>query len=111
MYTSSYFSYDGYTLLYKFYDSLKFQSLEKKFACYLRFDIAKCFSSIYTHSISWAVKGKTYSKENAGRASPFDDQFDKYIRNMNEGEETNGIIVWSPEFSRDFAEIILQKEN
>lgn len=106
MYTSSYFSYDGYTLLYKFYDSLKFQSLEKKFACYLRFDIAKCFSSIYTHSISWAVKGKPYSKENAGKQS-FDDQFDKYIRNMNEGE-TNGIIV-GPEFSRVFAEIILQK--
>ncbi|CAK1814981.1 DNA-binding protein [Vibrio crassostreae] len=106
MYTSSYFSYDGYTLLYKFYDSLKFQSLEKKFGCYLRFDIAKCFSSIYTHSISWAIKGKLYSKENAGKHS-FDDQFDKCIRNMNDGE-TNGIIV-GPEFSRVFAEIILQK--
>ncbi|MEZ8205238.1 antiviral reverse transcriptase Drt3b [Vibrio splendidus] len=105
-FSSSYFSYDGYTLLYKFYDSLKFQSLEKKYSHYLRFDVAKCFDSIYTHSISWAVKGKLFSKEHAGQYS-FDDQFDKVIRNMNDGE-TNGIII-GPEFSRIFAEIILQK--
>ncbi|MCG9746272.1 antiviral reverse transcriptase Drt3b [Shewanella sp. Isolate8] len=105
-YGTSYFSYDGYTLLYKFFSSLKFQAVEKKYTNFLRFDVAKCFSSIYTHSISWAIKGKSFSKINAGSYS-FDDQFDKIIRNMNEGE-TNGIIV-GPEFSRVFAEIILQK--
>lgn len=105
-YASSYFSYDGYTLIYKFYNSLKFQSLEKKYSHYLKFDIAKCFNSIYTHSISWAIKGKKYSKENAGSYS-FDDEFDRVIRSMNDGE-TNGIII-GPEFSRIFAEIILQK--
>ncbi|MEL4431103.1 antiviral reverse transcriptase Drt3b [Shewanella mangrovisoli] len=105
-YGTSYFSYDGYTLLYKFFNSLKFQAIEKKYTNFLKFDVAKCFSSIYTHSISWAVKGKLFSKINAGSYS-FDDQFDKIIRNMNEGE-TNGIII-GPEFSRVFAEIILQK--
>jgi hypothetical protein len=105
-YGTSYFSYDGYTLLYKFFNSLKFQAIEKKYTNFLRFDVAKCFSSIYTHSISWAIKGKVFSKTHAGSYS-FDDQFDKIIRNMNEGE-TNGIIV-GPEFSRVFAEIILQK--
>lgn len=105
-YGTSYFSYDGYTLLYKFFNSLKFQAVEKKYTNFLRFDVAKCFNSIYTHSISWAIKGKAFSKVNAGSYS-FDDQFDKIIRNMNEGE-TNGIIV-GPEFSRVFAEIILQK--
>jgi len=105
-YGTSYFSYDGYTLLYKFFNSLKFQAVEKKYTNFLRFDVAKCFSSIYTHSISWAIKGKAFSKINAGSHS-FDDQFDRIIRNMNEGE-TNGIIV-GPEFSRVFAEIILQK--
>lgn len=105
-YATSYFSYDGYTLLYKFFDSLKFQSIEKKYTRFLKFDIAKCFNSIYTHSISWAIKGKEFSKDNIGSYS-FDCQFDYIIRRMNENE-TNGIII-GPEFSRVFAEIILQR--
>ncbi|VAC50151.1 putative DNA-binding protein [Enterobacter hormaechei] len=104
-YSSSYFSYDGYTLLYKFFNSLKFQSIEKKFSYSLRFDIAKCFSSIYTHSISWAIKGKVFSKENLSSNS-FDSKFDHLLMRMNDNE-TNGILI-GPEFSRVFAEIILQ---
>ena len=104
-YSSSYFSYDGYTLLYKFFNSLKFQSIEKKFSYSLRFDIAKCFSSIYTHSISWAIKGKAFSKENLSSNS-FDSKFDHLLMKMNDNE-TNGILI-GPEFSRVFAEIILQ---
>lgn len=104
-YSSSYFSYDGYTLLYKFYNSLKFQSIEKKFSYSLRFDIAKCFSSIYTHSISWAIKGKKFSKETLSSNS-FDSKFDHLLMKMNDNE-TNGILI-GPEFSRVFAEIILQ---
>lgn len=104
-FSSSYFAYDGYTLLYKFFSSLKFQSIEKKFSYSLKFDIVKCFNSIYTHSISWAIKGKKYSKENIASLS-FDDKFDTIIRKMNDNE-TNGIII-GPEFSRIFAEIILQ---
>lgn len=104
-FSSSYFSYDGYTLLYKFFNSLKFQSLEKKFSFSLRFDIAKCFSSIYTHSISWAIKGRRFSKENISSDS-FDSKFDHLLMKMNDNE-TNGILI-GPEFSRVFAEIILQ---
>lgn len=104
-FSSSYFSYDGFTLLYKFFNSLKFQSIEKKYSYFLRFDIAKCFSSIYTHSISWAIKGRLYSKDNISSNS-FDGKLDTIIRRMNDNE-TNGIIV-GPEFSRIFAEIILQ---
>jgi hypothetical protein len=103
---SSFFSYSGYTLIYKFYDSLKFQSLEKKYKYFMKFDIAKCFNSIYTHSISWAVKSKSFAKENRELKS-FDGEFDKLMRLANEGE-TNGIIV-GPEFSRVFSEVILQR--
>ena len=105
-YSSSYFSYKEYDFLYKFYDSYKFHRLEKKFKKLLRFDIAKCFPSIYSHSIGWAVKGKEFSKNNTTTSS-FENKFDKLMQWSNYNE-TNGIII-GPETSRIFAEIILQK--
>jgi len=106
MYSSSYFAYKKYNLLFKFYDSYEFLRLEKKFKNLLRFDIAKCFDSIYTHSISWAVKDKSFSKANTNKKS-FEDDFDKLMMKSN-FNETNGILIGS-EVSRIFAEIILQK--
>ena len=102
---SSYFAYKKYNLLYKFYESYEYQGLEKKYSHLLRFDISKCFDSIYTHTIAWAVKNKSYAKSNNGFS--FENQFDKVISNSNHGE-TNGIII-GPEVCRIFAEIILQR--
>ncbi|MGN6537638.1 MAG: antiviral reverse transcriptase Drt3b, partial [Mesorhizobium sp.] len=67
-------------------------------------DISKCFSSIYTHSISWAVKGTEHTKDNL-RAMSFSSEFDKLMQRMNYNE-TNGICI-GPEVSRIFAEMIL----
>lgn len=106
IYSSYYFSYKKYNFLYKFYDSYEFLRLEKKFKHLLRFDIAKCFDSIYTHTISWAVKDKTYAKENINKKS-FESDFDKLMCASNYNE-TNGILIGS-EVSRIFAEIILQR--
>lgn len=105
-YASSYFSYNKYNFLYKFYESYEYHRIEKKFNFLMRFDVSKCFSSIYTHSIAWAVKDKSYAKENHGGMS-FEARFDEIIRNSNHGE-TNGIII-GPETSRIFSEIILQR--
>lgn len=104
--SSSYFTYKDYDFLYKFYDSYKFHRFEKKFKKLLRFDIAKCFPSIYSHSIAWAVKGKEFAKKNVSTSS-FENKFDKLMQWSNYNE-TNGIII-GPETSRIFAEIILQR--
>lgn len=104
--SSSYFTYKTYDFLYKFYDSYKFHRFEKKFKKLLRFDIAKCFPSIYSHSIAWAVKGKEFAKKNVSTSS-FENKFDKLMQWSNYNE-TNGIII-GPETSRIFAEIILQR--
>jgi len=106
MYSSSYFAYNKYNLLFKFYDSYEFLRLEKKFKHLLRFDISKCFDSIYTHTISWAVKDKAFAKANVGIQS-FEADFDTLMQKSNYSE-TNGILIGS-EVSRIFAEIILQK--
>lgn len=103
---SSYFSYSKYNFLYKFYESYEYHRIEKKFNFLMRFDISKCFGSIYTHSIAWAVKNKNFAKDNHDKIS-FENKFDEIIRNSNHGE-TNGIII-GPETSRIFSEIILQR--
>ena len=103
---SSYFAYNKYNFLYKFYESYEYHRIEKKFNFLMRFDISKCFDSVYTHSIAWAVKNKSFAKDNHNGVS-FENKFDEIIRNSNHGE-TNGIII-GPETSRIFSEIILQR--
>lgn len=75
----------------------------------MRFDIQKCFDSIYTHTIAWATQGGkvAYKKTFEGRdSSTFGGIFDTIMQRLNYNE-TSGIVI-GPEFSRIFAEIILQ---
>lgn len=104
-YASSYFYYSKFNQLYKFVDSTEFLELERRFPFLKRFDVKRCFASIYTHTISWAVKGKEFAKDNQGPS--FDSDFDQLMMVANYNE-TNGIVV-GPEISRIFAEIILQQ--
>lgn len=105
-FSSSFFVYKKYNFIHKFYDSYEFHNLEKKYDKLFQFDISKCFPSIYTHSIAWAVKNKEYAKKNK-HAYSFERRFDSLMQNAND-QETHGIII-GPEFSRIFAEIILQR--
>lgn len=102
----SYFSLKRYNLLDKFYNSNELVRLESRFRLLKTLDVSRCFFNIYTHSITWAVKGKKYSKDEAGKYS-FEGRFDNLMQKSNYNE-TNGIVV-GPEISRVFAEIILQK--
>lgn len=102
----SYFRYEKYSNIYKFYDSPEFVSLESKFPILLRLDIAQCFESIYTHSIPWAVLGKNGAKVDRGRHH-FGNKLDRLMQRLN-FDETSGLPV-GPELSRICAEIILQE--
>lgn len=103
--SSSYFKYKKYPFLYRFFESYEYHKLEKQFHSMLQVDVSKCFPSIYTHSIGWAVKNKRLAKSKS--KGSFDDEFDNLMQITNY-RETNGIII-GPEVSRIFAEIILQK--
>lgn len=104
----TFFSYKKYTNIYKFYEDYRYHRAEKKYNFLFKFDIAKCFDSIYTHSISWAVLGLDTVKENVDVSKKnYSGIFDKFVQYANYGE-TNGILI-GPEFSRIFAEIILQR--
>lgn len=105
--TPSFFSYLGYDRLYKFFNSRDYFSLEKQFSILSTLDVSKCFDSIYTHSLSWAVKCKEFTKNHVQVSSTFAQDFDEAIRHGNHNE-TNGIPI-GPEASRVFAEIIFQE--
>jgi hypothetical protein len=103
----SFFVYKDYSNVYKFYESFIYHHCEKKFNKLLKLDITKCFDSIYTHSIAWAIFGKdTAKKDIKATNKTFAGEFDKFMQTINY-RETNGIII-GPEFSRIFAELILQ---
>ncbi len=103
---SSYFAYRGVNRLHKFFDSSDYLKFEKKYSSMWMIDISKCFDSIYTHTIAWAVKSKSFAKKNIDIKSSFGQVFDTLMQRCNDNE-TNGIII-GPEISRVFAEIICQ---
>ena len=104
-YASSFYVYKPFGRLHEFYDSHKFIDLEKRYNFLRTLDISKCFYNIYTHTIAWAVKDRTYAKRSILKKS-FESDFDKLIQSANYSE-TNGIPV-GPEVCRLFAEVILQ---
>ena len=104
--STSYFAYDRYSKFYKFMDSELFVELEKKYSYLYMLDVFKCFDSIYTHTISWAVKNKKFSKDTVAIKSTFGQYIDGIMQHCNHSE-TNGILI-GPEISRIFAEIIFQ---
>ena len=105
----TFFSYKRYTQIYRFYEDYRYQRAEKKFAHLQKFDIQACFNSIYSHSIAWATNGGkgTYKRHFTGIPDgTFGAVWDSLMQKMNYNE-TNGIVI-GPEFSRLFAEVILQ---
>ena len=106
-YLTTYFAYGENTRLYKFFESFDFLMLEKKYSQFYAMDISRCFDSVYTHSMAWAVKSKEYTKRYIGVGGVFADVFDLVMRSSNYNE-TAGIPIGS-EVSRIFAEIIFQE--
>ena len=71
-----------------------------------RTDISNCFSSIYTHSIPWALHGRSKSKKN--RSTLLEGNLlDKVTQGTRDGQ-TNGLLV-GPHPSNIVSEIILTK--
>jgi RNA-directed DNA polymerase len=53
-------------------------------------DVTNCYGSLYTHSISWALHGKSVSKECKNKDKLLGNQIDSLIRDGRYGQ-TNGI--------------------
>lgn len=103
----SFFVYERFSNVFKFYESREHLRSERDFQSLTKFDVSGCFDSIYTHSLAWAVYGKDFAKQNLKSIlGSFPGKFDSLMQKLNHNE-TNGILI-GPEVSRIFAEIILQ---
>lgn len=69
----------------------------------LRLDIANFYSSIYTHSIPWALHGKKEAKK-VRTSDLFGNDIDTHVRNCKDAQ-TSGIPI-GPDTSRIISEVI-----
>jgi hypothetical protein len=68
-------------------------------------DISKCYPSIYTHAIPWALVGKDIAKNNIGKYKEWYNQIDHFAQISKNGE-THGLLI-GPHTSNILSEIIL----
>lgn len=78
-------------------------SLGKKFL--VKADISKCFPSIYSHAIPWAIATKNVAKQNVHNDAIWYNKLDLEVRNSTNGE-THGLLI-GPHTSNILSEIIL----
>ena len=71
----------------------------------LQTDLASFYSTIYTHSISWALHSKTIAKANRAANALLGNRIDSRVRN-GQDMQTNGIPV-GPDTSVVISEVIL----
>lgn len=97
-----YFAYKHYHNINGFYDDYRFLRAEKKFSQMYKSDIEHCFDSIEPEKLSLAMFDETMDKCKGSMAEDF------FLLNKSYLSTEKGIVI-GPEFSRLYAEIILQR--
>ena len=68
-------------------------------------DVLQCYSSIYTHSIAWAVEGKARAKQQRRDLRLLGNRLDRRTMELQDGQ-TRGIPI-GPDTSRVLSELVL----
>ena len=97
-----YFAYKHYHNINGFYDDYRFLRAEKKFSKMYKSDIEHCFDSIKPETLSLAMFDEEMPQCKGSMAEDF------YLLNQSYLSSEDGIVI-GPEFSRLYAEIILQR--
>lgn len=108
---TSFFSYRKFNNILQFKNSISYHRAKIRFDNYMNLDIRNFFSSIYTHSLEWAITDniKKTKQELHDDHDFFRKITDKICQTINYNE-TNGIII-GPEFSRIISEILLTRTD
>jgi len=80
-------------------------ALRAAFPYILQADIAQCYPSIYTHSLSWALHTKAKAKARMRDSKLLGNRLDKYVQAAQDGQ-TMGLPV-GPDTSLVLAEVVL----
>ena len=97
-----YFSYRYYRNINYFYDDYRFLRAEKKFSHLVKMDLENCFESICPEYLTEAIFGR----ETEDCQGSFAQEFCELQKDF--GNEKKGIVI-GPEFSRIYAEMVLQR--
>lgn len=97
-----FFAYKHYHNINGFYDDYRFLRAEKKFSQMYKSDIEHCFDSIKPETLSLAMFDEEMARCKGSMAEDF------YRLNQSYLSSEDGIVI-GPEFSRLYAEIILQR--
>lgn len=98
----SYFAYKEYRNINAFYDDYRFLRAEKHFDLMYKVDLEHCFETVNAAQLARAMFNDDQYNQYQNIASDFKELQESF------GNKDNGIII-GPEFSRIFAEIILQR--
>lgn len=116
----SYFHYEEFNYLSKFFDSFKFLNIEKRFEYLLKVDISKCFDSISPDLLSELIYNNGIESVDEDSQEDFIYDFIRLHKEIRVGlpisdgtdsepvDSEKGIII-GPEVSRIFAEIFMQQ--
>ena len=97
-----FFAYRYYRNINYFYDDYRFLRAEKKFSHLVKIDLEHCFESIHPESLTKAIFGKKQEDCQGSFAYEFCELQQSF------GNKSEGIVI-GPEFSRIYAEMILQQ--
>lgn len=97
-----FFAYKQYHNINEFYDDYRFLRAEKRFPYMLKLDLEKCFESIQPSSLSNAMFEMDLRSCQGSMADVLCQLHESFLSNEK------GLVI-GPEFSRIYAEIILQK--
>ena len=97
-----YFTYERCENINQFYEHALYYEAEKRFAKMLKTDLKECFESIRIDDLSRA----TFGREMRDSAGSFVERFAQLEHKFADSER--GIVI-GPDFSRIYAEMILQK--
>ena len=97
-----YFAYRHYHNINGFYDDYRFLRAEKKFSQMYKSDVEHCFDSIKPETLSLAMFDEEMEHCKGTMAAEF------FLLNKSYLSTEDGIVI-GPEFSRLYAEIILQR--
>lgn len=98
-----YFAYKRYNNINNFYDDYLYLRAEKQFKNLYKLDLHKCFENINAFDLGKAIYGENIPVDSNDMATQFAQLQKSFLTN----DKQNGIVI-GPEFSRIFAEMILQ---
>ncbi len=103
-----YFAYKHYHNINEFYDDYRFLRAEKRFSIMEKTDLEHCFDSIKPETLSLAMFGTTMQDSQYTMPYAFWRLNQSFENHPDSGNPGDGIVI-GPEFSRIYAEIIMQR--